>query len=186
MFRGGSRTNTWDTLGSKSRPRARSDVLNRTCGDSDSDSDSDLDFPGLVAGSPFSSSWPLAYGGCESRELLLFRMGLRNPARCLLDPYTRRPLRPCPSSLLWPVTTILGTRFSDRYAPISDARARVLAKITIRVRRRPASASSRQTVFSFVRTSAFRLPELYGENSRARRVGRRCSRGETRRVNVGW
>src|SRR5260370_27318717 len=113
-------------------------------------------------------------------------MGLRNPARCLLHPYTRCPLDPRVLLALWPVTTIFETLFSERYVPISAARARVLAKMTIRERRRPASASSRQTVLSFPSTSAFRLPELYGVNSSARRVGRRCSRGETRRVIVGW
>ena len=143
VFRGGSNTNTCDTDGSKSSPRARSNVLSST------------------RGTYTSASGSAAPG-----------QGRRNPARCLLEPCARPP---------WPVTTFR-TACSARYAPISPALVRVFANMITRDDRRPASASSRQTVLSFASTSALRFPDVYDPNSSARCAGRRCNRGETSRV----
>jgi hypothetical protein len=65
VFRGGSNTNTCDTDGSKSSPRARSDVLSST------------------RGAFFTSA---ASGGSAAPG-----KGRRNPARCLLEPCARPP-----------------------------------------------------------------------------------------------
>lgn len=69
VFRGGSSTNTCDTLGSKSSPRARRDVLSSTRG----------------ASAPDPAAQALASEPTTGDECFPGR-GLRNPARCLFEP----------------------------------------------------------------------------------------------------